>query len=67
MFIVDVDKMVDFFCQVNKLKQKCDAQEEQLQKAERRAENSASIAAEESSRRNGILEFIRFLDNEVNY
>jgi hypothetical protein len=49
------------------LKQKCDAQEEQLQKAERRAENSASIAAEESSRRNGVLEFIRFLDNEVNY
>ncbi|KAG2617793.1 PH, RCC1 and FYVE domains-containing protein 1-like [Panicum virgatum] len=51
--------------QVNKLKQKCDAQEEQLQKSERRAENSASIAAEESSRRNGVLEFIRFLDNEL--
>lgn len=54
-----------FFFQVNKLKQKCDAQEEQLQKAERRAEHSASTAAEESSRRNGVLEFIRFLDNEV--
>ncbi|PUZ64956.1 hypothetical protein GQ55_3G184500 [Panicum hallii var. hallii] len=51
--------------QVNKLKQKCDAQEEQLQKSERRAESSASIAAEESSRRNGVLEFIRFLDNEL--
>jgi len=51
--------------QVNKLKQKCDAQEEQLQKSERRAENSASIAAEESSKRNGVLEFIRFLDNEL--
>uniref|UniRef100_A0A804Q510 Regulator of chromosome condensation (RCC1) family protein n=1 Tax=Zea mays TaxID=4577 RepID=A0A804Q510_MAIZE len=51
--------------QVNKLKQKCDAQEEQLQKAERRAEHSASTAAEESSRRNGVLEFIRFLDNEL--
>ncbi|CAN6341219.1 unnamed protein product [Urochloa humidicola] len=51
--------------QVNKLKQKCDAQEEQLQKSERRAENSASTAAEESSKRNAVLEFIRFLDNEL--
>nr|CAB3464573.1 unnamed protein product [Digitaria exilis] len=51
--------------QVNKLKQKCDAQEEQLQKTERRAENSASLAAEESSRRNRVLEFIKFLDNEL--
>ncbi|XP_062180310.1 PH, RCC1 and FYVE domains-containing protein 1-like isoform X1 [Phragmites australis] len=51
--------------QVNKLKQKCEAQEEQLQKSERRAEHSASIAAAESSRRNDVLEFIRFLDNEL--
>ncbi|RCV16720.1 hypothetical protein SETIT_3G160900v2 [Setaria italica] len=51
--------------QVNKLKQKCDAQEEQLQKSERKTENSSSIAAEESSRCNSVLEFIRFLDNEL--
>uniref|UniRef100_A0A0A9CB76 Uncharacterized protein n=1 Tax=Arundo donax TaxID=35708 RepID=A0A0A9CB76_ARUDO len=51
--------------QINKLRHKCEAQEEQLQKSERRAENSASIAAEESSRRNGLLEFISFIDNEL--
>lgn len=51
--------------QVNKLKQKCEAQDEQLQKSERTAKNAASIAAEESARRNAVLEFIRFLDSEL--
>ncbi|KAL6849003.1 hypothetical protein ACP4OV_021586 [Aristida adscensionis] len=50
---------------VNKLRQKCEAQEEQLQKSERKAKNSASIAAEESSRRNGVLEFVRLVDSEL--
>ncbi|KAL6610595.1 hypothetical protein ACP70R_040564 [Stipagrostis hirtigluma subsp. patula] len=51
--------------QVNKLKQKCEAQEEQLQKSERKAKNSASMAAEESSRRNSVMEFVRLLDSEL--
>ncbi|KAJ1263895.1 hypothetical protein BS78_09G221200 [Paspalum vaginatum] len=59
------EDVVKLQSQINKLKQKCEAQEEQLQKSERRAENSASLAAEESSKCNGIVEFIRFLDNEL--
>uniref|UniRef100_A0A452ZR06 E3 ubiquitin-protein ligase HERC1 n=1 Tax=Aegilops tauschii subsp. strangulata TaxID=200361 RepID=A0A452ZR06_AEGTS len=51
--------------QVNKLKQKCEVQDEQLQKSERRAKSAASLAAEESSRRNSMLDFIRFLDTEL--
>lgn len=51
--------------QVNKLKQKCEVQDEQLQKSERRAKSAASLAAEESTRRNSMLDFIRFLDTEL--
>lgn len=51
--------------QVTKLKQKCEVQDDQLQKAEKRAKSSASLAAEESARRNSMLDFVRFLDSEL--
>ncbi|KAG8093262.1 hypothetical protein GUJ93_ZPchr0012g21387 [Zizania palustris] len=51
--------------QVNKLKQKCEAQDEQLQKSERKAEQAATMASEESARRNAVLELIKNLDSEL--
>ncbi|TVU51026.1 hypothetical protein EJB05_02429 [Eragrostis curvula] len=50
--------------QVDNLKQKCEAQHEQLQKSDKKAKTAASMAAEESSRRNAVVEFVKFLDNE---
>uniref|UniRef100_A0A0D3GAE3 FYVE-type domain-containing protein n=1 Tax=Oryza barthii TaxID=65489 RepID=A0A0D3GAE3_9ORYZ len=51
--------------QVNKLKQKCETQDEQLQKAERKAKQAASMASEESARRNTVLDFVKHLDSEL--
>lgn len=51
--------------QVTKLKQKCEVQDEQLQKSEKRAKSAASLASEESARRNAVLDFVRFLDSEL--
>jgi hypothetical protein len=47
------------------LKQKCETQDEQLQKAERKAKQAASMASEESARRNTVLDFVKHLDSEV--
>ncbi|XP_062180342.1 PH, RCC1 and FYVE domains-containing protein 1-like [Phragmites australis] len=50
--------------QVDNLKQKCEAQHEQLQKSDKKAKTAASMAAEESTRCNVVVEFVKFLDNE---
>ncbi|KAL6615859.1 hypothetical protein ACP70R_038129 [Stipagrostis hirtigluma subsp. patula] len=52
--------------QVDNLKQKCEAQHEQLQKSDKKAKTAASMAAEESNRRNAAVEFVKFIDNEFN-
>jgi hypothetical protein len=51
--------------QVDNLKQKCEAQHDQLLKSDKKAKTVATMAAEESARRNSVVEFVRFLDNEV--
>ncbi|RCV26929.1 hypothetical protein SETIT_5G285000v2 [Setaria italica] len=51
--------------QVDDLKHKCEAQHEQLQKSDKRAKSVASMAAEESTKRNAAMEFVKFLDNEL--
>ncbi|KAL6840503.1 hypothetical protein ACP4OV_030313 [Aristida adscensionis] len=50
--------------QVDNLKQKCEAQHEQVQKSDKKAKSAASVAAEESTRRNAAVEFVKFIDNE---
>ena len=54
-----------FSTQVDDLKQKCEGQHEQLQKSDKKAKSVASMAAEESTKRNAAVEFVKFLDNEV--
>jgi len=51
--------------QVDDLKQKCEGQHEQLQKSDKKAKSVASMAAEESTKRNAAVEFVKFLDNEL--
>ncbi|KAG2600069.1 PH, RCC1 and FYVE domains-containing protein 1-like [Panicum virgatum] len=51
--------------QVDDLKQKCEAQHEQLQKSDKKAKSVAFLAAEESTKRNAAVEFVKFLDNEL--
>ncbi|CAO1947833.1 unnamed protein product [Urochloa humidicola] len=51
--------------QVDDLKQKCEAQHEQLQKSDKKAKSVASMAAEESTKRSAAMEFVKFLDNEL--
>ncbi|KAG0539071.1 hypothetical protein BDA96_03G291000 [Sorghum bicolor] len=51
--------------QVEDLKQKCEAQHEQLQKSDKKAKSVASMATEESSKRNAAVEFVKFLDHEL--
>lgn len=47
------------------MKQKCEAQHEQLQKSDKKAKSVASVAAEESTKHNTAVEFVRLLDSEV--
>jgi hypothetical protein len=47
------------------LEQKCEAQHDQLLKSDKKTKTVASMAAEESARRNAVVEFVKFLDNEV--
>lgn len=47
------------------MKQKCEAQHEQLQKSDKKAKSVASMAAEESTKHNTATEFVKFLDSEV--
>ncbi|KAF8676200.1 hypothetical protein HU200_047071 [Digitaria exilis] len=51
--------------QVDDLKQKCEAQHEQLQKSDKKAKSVASVAAEESTKHNTAVEFVRLLDSEL--
>ncbi|OEL22807.1 putative E3 ubiquitin-protein ligase HERC1 [Dichanthelium oligosanthes] len=51
--------------QVDDLKQKCEAQHEQLQKSDKKAKSVASMATEESNKRNAAVDFVKFLDNEL--
>ncbi|KAJ1284972.1 hypothetical protein BS78_03G245700 [Paspalum vaginatum] len=51
--------------QVDDLKQKCEAQHEQLQKSDKKAKSIATMAAEESTKHNAAMEFVRFLNNEL--
>ena len=53
------------FQQVEDLKQKCEAQHEQLQKSDKKAKSVASMATEESSKRNAAVEFVKYVDHEV--
>ncbi|KAL5222691.1 hypothetical protein ABZP36_027404 [Zizania latifolia] len=52
--------------QVDSLKQKCEAQHEQLQKSDKKAKTVVSMATEESTRCNTVVEFAKFLDKELN-
>uniref|UniRef100_A0A0E0JMX1 FYVE-type domain-containing protein n=1 Tax=Oryza punctata TaxID=4537 RepID=A0A0E0JMX1_ORYPU len=48
------------------LKQKCEAQHEQLQISDKKTKTVVSMATEESTRCNTVVEFVKFLDNELN-
>uniref|UniRef100_A0A0D9YDP0 FYVE-type domain-containing protein n=1 Tax=Oryza glumipatula TaxID=40148 RepID=A0A0D9YDP0_9ORYZ len=48
------------------LKQKCEAQHEQLQISDKKTKTVVSMATEEYTRCSAVVEFVKFLDNELN-
>uniref|UniRef100_A0A0E0C6M9 FYVE-type domain-containing protein n=1 Tax=Oryza meridionalis TaxID=40149 RepID=A0A0E0C6M9_9ORYZ len=48
------------------LKQKCEAQHEQLQISDKKTKTVVSMATEEYTRCSTVVEFVKFLDNELN-
>uniref|UniRef100_A0A0E0N1A2 BRX domain-containing protein n=1 Tax=Oryza rufipogon TaxID=4529 RepID=A0A0E0N1A2_ORYRU len=54
------------YTEVDSLKQKCEAQHEQLQISDKKTKTVVSMATEEYTRCSAVVEFVKFLDNELN-
>ncbi|KAF2951831.1 PH, RCC1 and FYVE domains-containing protein 1 isoform X1 [Oryza sativa Japonica Group] len=59
-------EMLKLQSQVDSLKQKCEAQHEQLQISDKKTKTVVSMATEEYTRCSAVVEFVKFLDNELN-
>ncbi|XP_052140481.1 PH, RCC1 and FYVE domains-containing protein 1-like isoform X2 [Oryza glaberrima] len=59
-------EMLKLQSQVDSLKQKCEAQHEQLQISDKKTKTVVSMAMEEYTRCSAVVEFVKFLDNELN-